>query len=57
VDWVNRYLYFTNVGMHRGNVPFHRLEMIDLRNKNKRKIITWSVLSKPRDVVIDNVSG
>ncbi|XP_076810906.1 uncharacterized protein LOC143453455 [Clavelina lepadiformis] len=51
VDYVNGYLYFTNMGDL--GAPFHQIEMVNLKSGGNRKILTSDLLEKPRDLVID----
>lgn len=56
VDWVNRYLYFTNYGWESHERTFARIEMIRLDGTD-RKVIIHEGLDKPRDIVIDQLRG
>ena len=53
IDYVNRHLYFTNMGWYSSTSPYHQVEMVDLRDAGKRKVLTSSLLEKPRDILID----
>jgi len=41
------------MGWYSSTSPYHQVEMVDLRDAGKRKVLTSSTLEKPRDILID----
>ena len=41
------------MGWYSSDSPYHQVEMVDLRDAGKRKVLTTSLLEKPRDILID----
>ncbi|XP_078689114.1 uncharacterized protein LOC144920665 [Branchiostoma floridae x Branchiostoma belcheri] len=52
VDWQNRRLYFSNLGLHYTGVSWGRVEMVGLDRTGHRRLLEGRV-EKPRSIVLD----
>ncbi|KAI8520240.1 hypothetical protein Bbelb_034970 [Branchiostoma belcheri] len=52
VDWQNRRLYFSNLGLHYTGVAWGRVEMVGLDRTGHRQLLEGRV-GKPRSIVLD----
>ncbi|XP_019628781.1 PREDICTED: low-density lipoprotein receptor-related protein 4-like, partial [Branchiostoma belcheri] len=52
VDWQNRRLYFSNLGLHYTGVSWGRVEMVGLDRTGHRRLLEGRV-GKPRSIVLD----